>query len=296
MQWTIAKILDWAAGYFSEKGIDSPRLDAELLLGRALDLERVQLYVQFDRPLEEAELAGFKALVRRRASREPLAYILGTKEFYSLAFQVTPAVLIPRPETEELVERGLRHLKQYSSSNPSVLDLATGSGCILISILKNFPAARGMGVDVSAAALELARQNAVAHGLADRISWIPQDLHQTWPSELQGPFALITANLPYVSEGEYSNLEPELRDHEPRIALVPGPTGTEAFAWVLPQLAARLLPGGLALLEMGMEQGEPLLRLAQDLCPGLQAKIHQDLAGRNRFLALNDPRPCIFNT
>ena len=287
MLWTIQKILDWSVDYFQKKGVDAPRLNAELLLGRALELSRVQLYVQFDRPLSEAELAAYKKLVQRRGNREPLAFILGEKEFFSMTFWVEPCTLIPRPETEELVERGLEFLRTRNPGPTRVLDLATGSGCLLLAILKNFAEAQGIGVDLSAAALALARRNAERHQLGERCSWIEQDLFQTWPESLSGPFDLITANLPYVSAAEWEALAPEIRDHEPKAALTPGPSGLEAFAAVLPQLPSRLQEGGLALLEIGADQAAQLPALAAQYCPGLQAAVHQDSAKRPRILSLS---------
>lgn len=289
MNWTILKLLQWSEEFLRGKGVESPRLDAELLLGRVLDLPRVQLYAQFDRPLAEAELGAFKALLTRRASREPLAYILGEKEFFSLRLAVNTSVLIPRPETEELVERGLDHLKALRAAGAtefSVLDLATGSGCALIAVLKNFPEASGLGLDVSTAALEVAQANAVAHGLSDRAAFRRADLSQGWETGLSGRFHLVLANLPYVSESDWSSLEPEIRDFEPKLALVPGPEGTEALAWVLPKLEGILAPSGAAWLEIGMDQGPGALAAAGGLGPGLSAEVQRDLSGRDRFIKI----------
>src|SRR5436190_3613665 len=160
MEWTIAGLLAWAVNYFAERGIASPRLDAELLLARALQTSRVQLYTHFDKPLKEDELAAFKALVKRRAGREPLAYILGEREFFSLPFLVSPEVLVPRPETEDLVERAMEYFEDRKEAPIKVMDLATGSGCILISLLRQWTKAEGLGVDVSEGALKVAQANA----------------------------------------------------------------------------------------------------------------------------------------
>lgn len=291
MDWNIAKILHWSTDYFQKKSVDAPRLNAELLLGRALGLSRVQLYVQFDRPLTEAELAAFKELVQRRAAREPLAYILGEREFYSLRFEVSPAVLVPRPETEELVERGLEHLRRLNLAEPKILDVATGTGCIPIALLKNLPGARALAFDLSEEALALAQRNAAALGVAERAAWLRHDLFQPWPESLRGPFDLITANPPYVAESEWATLEPEVREREPKLALVPGPTGLEAYAALLPQLPARLAEEGLALLEIGMTQGPALLEMAKEFCTDLKARILPDLSGRDRFLELGRHLP-----
>lgn len=290
MTWTIKKLLDWTEGYLSEKDIESPRLDAELLLSHSLRLERIQLYTQFDQPLKENELQEFKSLIKRRAAREPLAYILGEKEFYSLAFKVTPAVLIPRPETEGLVERGLGHLSQIQDRALRLLDLATGSGCILLALLKNLPSAVGTGVDVSSQALQVAGENSRIHGLEERVHWLTCDLKQVWPESLQGPFDLITANLPYVTFSVWEGLAPEVRDHEPRSALVPGPGGLEMFQEVLPQIPSRLAVGGIALLEIGDGQGEEILKMASELCPEKTLQVHQDLSGLDRVLEIKKLR------
>lgn len=291
MDWTLKKILDWATEYFQKRNIESPRLNAELLLGRALGLNRVALYVQFDRPMNESELATFKTLVQRRASREPLAYILGEREFYSLKFEVNPAVLIPRPETEELVEKALVFLKEQSLEAPTLLDIATGSGCIPIALLKNHPPLQAVAFDLSEAALELAGKNAQTLGVAERIRLKTLDFHLEWPDWAAGPFDLITANPPYVSEAEWQDLEPEVKESEPKSALVPGILGLEAYEALLPHLPSRLKSPGLALLEIGAGQGAELLALAARFCPELKAQILPDLAGRDRFLALQRDLP-----
>lgn len=291
MEWTVKKILDWSTEYFQKRSIDSPRLHAELILGRILNLSRVSLYVQFDRPMNEAELAAFKSLVQRRAAREPLAYILGEREFYSLKFQVSPAVLIPRPETEELVERGLAFLKDRGAEATALLDIATGSGCIPISLLKNHPGLSAVAFDFSEEALALAGSNAAALGVEDRLSLQLHDFHGEWPAWAEGPFDLITANPPYVAEAEWQVLEPEVREAEPKSALVPGPSGLEAYEALLPQIARRLKSPGLALFEIGAGQGPALLTLSARLCPELKAEILPDLAGRDRFLSLQRDLP-----
>ncbi len=291
MDWTLKRLLDWATEYFQKRGIDSPRLNAELLLGRALGLERVGLYVQFDRPMNEAELAAFKSLVQRRAGREPLAYILEEREFYSLKFKVSPAVLIPRPETEELVERSLNFLKELGAEAATLLDIATGSGCIPIALLKNHPGLSAVAFDVSEEALALAGANAAALEVGERLSLQLQDFHLEWPAWAAGPFDLITANPPYVAESEWQGLEPEVREAEPKAALVPGSSGLEAFEVLLPQIARRLKSPGLALFEIGAGQGPALLALAARFCPELKVEIRPDLAGRDRFLSLQRDLP-----
>lgn len=286
MEWNVLKLLQWSEGFLRDKGIESPRLDAELLLARSLGMDRVQLYVQFDRPLREEELAAFKILLKRRAGREPLAYILGEREFFSLPIKVNPSVLVPRPETEELVERALSRLRARDNSASGafrILDLATGTGCLLLALLKNLPAARGVGLDISAAALATAADNAARLETAERVSWLEADLARNWAEKVEGPFDLITANPPYVAEAEWAALAPEVRDFEPKAALVPGPEGIESFSWILPHLAALLKPDGCAFLEIGWTQGERLVALAERTKPDFKAEIFKDLAGKDRI-------------
>lgn len=291
MDWNIKKILDWATEYFLKKDVDAARLSAELLLGRALGLSRVQLYVQFDRPLNESELAAFKELVQRRASREPLAYILGEREFFSLCFEVSPAVLIPRPETEELVEHAINHLRRLNIESPRLLDVATGSGCIPIALLKNLPGARAVAFDLSEDALTVARKNAAALAVSDRCEFLQQDFRLPWTTQVAGPFDLITANPPYVASAEWETLVPEVRDREPKTALVPGESGFEAYAAILPQLNRRLTENGMAWIEIGMNQGQALLEMVANFCTDLSGRVHQDLSGRDRFLEIGRQLP-----
>ena len=182
--WNILKLLEWSTQYFQQKDIESARLDSELLLAHVLGLKRVQLYMQFDRPLNEAELQNFKTLLKRRSEREPLAYILGKKEFYSLEFDISPAVLIPRPETELLVENALKYFSTSPSPQPSpsrgegerkILDIGTGSGCIAVSLAKHLPEAQITAIDISPEALKIAKQNAEKHGVENQISFHQAD-------------------------------------------------------------------------------------------------------------------------
>lgn len=197
--WTIQTILNWTRQYFLDKGVENPRLDAEVLLSHILGKERLYLYVHFDQPLEETELSAFRMAVKRRAARLPVAYITGVREFMGLNFDVTPAVLIPRPDTEILVEAALSRLALADS--PCILDLGTGSGAICISMLANLPAARGVTVDISPDALEVARKNAVKHQVEDRLTFFQGDLFT--PVEGQ-TFTAILSNPPYIPAGDIS--------------------------------------------------------------------------------------------
>ncbi|MCB1214349.1 MAG: peptide chain release factor N(5)-glutamine methyltransferase [Deltaproteobacteria bacterium] len=280
--YTIDKLISWTSDYFKKQGIDSPRLDAELLLAHSLKVSRVQLYVDWNKPLQEAELSTFKTLLKARAAHEPLAYLIGEKEFFSLKFKVNPATLIPRPETEHLVEEGLVFLKDRPKSH--LLDLATGSGCILLSLLKHEPSAQGLGVDISKAALEVAVENASHLSLSGQVKWQQLDLREA--IDWNQSFDLITANLPYVSESEYQSLAEDIKKYEPKQALVPGPSGLESFDWVFTFLPKILKQGGMALFEIGDNQGEALLAKTQDYFPTWQKTLLKDLAGKDRVLKL----------
>jgi release factor glutamine methyltransferase len=289
MKWTVQKLLDWTCDYLKSKGIDSPRLDGEILLAKVLGWERIQLYTQFDRPLVESELQEFKSLLQRRAAREPLAYILGEKEFYSLKFKVGPGVLVPRPETEQIVELGLKYFKDHRRTSRKILDLGTGSGCILISLLVHQEDALGLGVDVNPQALRYAEENAQSHGLNGRIQWRNMDFCQNSLKDLPGPYDLITANLPYIPLSDYSHLQAEVRDYEPEEALVAGPKGLDVFTTLFPQWEFLLRPGGMLLLEMGANQAREVQKLADRFQPNWAGRIWADLAGHGRVMSLMCP-------
>lgn len=244
--WTVLKVLEWTAGYFRERGIESARLDADLLLAATLGVDRVGLYLRYDQPLNATELRDFRARVARRARREPLAYILGEAEFWSLAFAVTPAVLIPRPDTEVLVEEALAR----GGEQARVLDVGTGSGAIAVSLAVERSAWRVTALDLSAAALQIAQTNARRHGVADRLRILQGDLARL-PDE---QFDLIVANPPYIPSGDLPGLMADVRDFEPHLALDGGPDGLAAYRALAAQAPRRLHPGGRLLVEIGQGQ------------------------------------------
>ncbi|NLE36633.1 MAG: peptide chain release factor N(5)-glutamine methyltransferase [Pirellulaceae bacterium] len=248
--WTVGRLLAWTNDYFAKRGADSPRLDAEVLLAEALGCRRIDLYARFDDVPDDARRARFREMVCRRAEHAPVAYLVGHREFYSLSFRVTPDVLIPRPETELLVVAALDRLKTRGNDDRSaaVCDAGTGSGAIAVTLAKHLPGARLTAVDLSEAALAVARENAQSHGVADRIEFVQSDLLAALPPESR--FDLIASNPPYVSESEWADLSPEVRDHEPRMALVAGPRGTEVIERLLTEAAARLKSGGHLLVEI----------------------------------------------
>ncbi|MGH6787155.1 MAG: peptide chain release factor N(5)-glutamine methyltransferase [Novosphingobium sp.] len=252
---------------------DTARLDAEVLMAHALGVTRSELLL---RHLGEAEPAGFAALVARRLGREPVAYIVGTQEFRSLAFRVTPDVLIPRADSEVLVEAALAARPDAKR----VLDCGTGSGALLLAVLAELPDATGIGTDRSEAALAVARGNAAARGLAVRAEMILADWTAPgWAAGL-GRFDLVLANPPYVEDA--APLAPEVADHEPAGALYAGPEGLEAYRALIPQLSALLAPDGVALVEIGASQAEAVSAIAAKA--GLAVRLHRDLAGRARAL------------
>ncbi len=257
-EWTISGLLRWATGYFEEKGIDSPRTTAEVLLAHGLKLERIDLYLRHDQPLNADELAAFKVLVKRRLSREPVAYITGRKEFWSLDLAVSPSVLIPRPETECLVEAVLDSASRMGAGGPlRILDLGTGSGAIALALASQRPSDWIVASDRSPAALEVARENASAHGLDHRIRFVAADW-LTGFSTRRSRFDIIVSNPPYIDTRVLDGLEPEIRRHEPRLALDGDAGGLRHLRRILDEAPGHLVPGGRLFLEMGFDQRQPL--------------------------------------
>ncbi len=251
--WTVLKVLKWTAGYLQEKGVEGARLDAELLLAEVLQLDRVGLYVNYDRPLEATELAAYRKLVGRRARREPVAYILGRSEFWSLPLAVSPEVLIPRPDTEVLVEEAL----QRADGENRILDVGTGSGAIAIALAHELPDAQVVAIDLSDAALAVAKENARSNSVAERISFQQGNLRHL-PS---GPFELIVANPPYIPQGDLASLQPDVRDYEPHLALAGGSDGLDCYRILAAQSLQCLTAGGWMLLEVGIGQAEDVRQL-----------------------------------
>lgn len=248
--WTIGRLLGWTQEYLSQRGADSPRLDAEVLLAQARGCRRIELYTAFDEQPPESVRNSFRELVRRRAEGMPVAYLVGRREFYSLDFLVTPDVLIPRPESEFLVIAAIDALKARGApSEPArVLDVGTGSGCLAVSLAKHWPGARVTACDISPAALAVAASNAARHAVADQIRFVESDLCRTLPAD--EVYDLVLSNPPYVSSAEYAQLATEVARYEPRLALEAGPTGLELITRLVAEAAERLRPGGWLLCEI----------------------------------------------
>jgi release factor glutamine methyltransferase len=250
--WTVLKILAWTRDYLAGKGVENARLESEWLLSAALGLDRVGLYVNFERPLNDGELAAFRGMVQRRARREPLQHILGTQEFMGLEFEVTKAALIPRPDTETLVEEAVKR----GQNAGRILDIGVGSGCIAVALAKMLPGARISGVEQSAAALELAERNAAKHGVS--IDLFTGSLFEPFSTIL---FDLIVSNPPYIPTGNIDSLQPEVRDYEPREALDGGMDGLDFYRVIIPTATGHLNPGGWLLFEVGIGEAERVLGL-----------------------------------
>jgi release factor glutamine methyltransferase len=266
--WTIGRLLTWTTDYLKRQQSASPRLDAELLLAEACGCQRIQLYTRFSEPVSEEVRTRFREMVKRRAEGTPVAYLLGRREFYSLNFAVTPDVLIPRPETEFAVIAVLDHLKQRPADGPPprIVDVGTGSGAIAVTVAKHAPSALVTAIDISPQALQVAQSNAEAHGVIERLSFVESDLLGALPAASR--FDIVVSNPPYVSRAELEQLSPEVRNHEPHLALVSGETGTEVIARLIPQAAERLLPGGWLIIEIS---------------PMIETQVRQLLASDGRW-------------
>jgi release factor glutamine methyltransferase len=278
--WRVLDLLTWTKEHFAAKGIETPRLDAELLLAFALGCDRLRLYVEFEKPVTAEERARFRALVRRRAEeRVPVAYLTGVREFWSLPLAVTPDVLIPRPDTETLVEAVLSRVPDRAAPL-AVLDLGTGSGAIALALARELPRAELTASDVSAAALAVARKNAEALGLAERVRFALGDGFAPVAGER---FDLIVSNPPYVAEGGAAGLAPELR-HEPALALFAEGDGTALLRRIAAEARPRLRGPGLLALELAPAQAADVTQCLAAAGFGELAE-HRDLAGRVRAVS-----------
>ncbi len=257
--WTIKRILDWTTEFFSRKSIPDARLSAELLLARVLNCQRIDLYLQFERILSGKELKIYRTYVKRRAQNEPVQYILGETEFMGLSFKLSPAVLIPRPETELVVEKLLEILKERPTVSPRILDVGTGSGCIALSVGYFLPQSKILAVDISAEAIAVARENTLRLKV-ENVEFAVQDA-RTMDAPGWGQFHCIVSNPPYVGFEEENILHPQVRNFEPREALFAGKTGLEFYQDFLPRAYELLLPGGFLLLELGFGQKEKIFQL-----------------------------------
>ncbi len=278
--WTVREVLSWTTDRFSQVGLESARLDAEVLLAHALDVQRVGLYIDLDRPLDDAERDRYRGLVSRRLQREPVAYLVGEREFWSRPFDVDARVLVPRPETETLVEQALVALRDFTA--PRVLDVGTGSGIIAVTLAAERPDARVVATDLSADALEVAAANVARHEV--EVTLHVGDLFEALPSQ-EPPFGLIAANLPYVAMAERDSLQPELLV-EPAGALFAEDGGLAVVKRLVRAVSAHLeRPGGVLMLEVGLGQTREVAQLLMDAGISDGVTVHRDLAGLERVVS-----------
>lgn len=278
--WTVRRVLEWTIRHLQERGSDTPRLDAEILLAHAWGCPRIQLYTRYDDPLPAEVRASMRELVKRRAAAEPVAYLVGRREFFSLDFEVQPGVFIPRPSTETLVVEALTLMENRDA--PRILDLCTGSGCIAVTLAHAHPGATVVAVDLNPLAVEVARRNAERHQVADRVTLLPGDLYAPLPPH--ETFDLIVSNPPYVRDDELASLPADVRDHEPALALTAGPDGLDVVRRIVAGLPSRLRDPGGVLIELSPEHAAT----AQELLAGVglfrRVEVVRDLDRWERVL------------
>ncbi|MFS4458989.1 peptide chain release factor N(5)-glutamine methyltransferase [Bdellovibrio sp. HCB2-146] len=285
----LKEVLDKTTAFFREKKIDTPRLDAELLLSHGLKLDRIQLYLKFDQPLSDAELATCRELVRRRSQGEPVAYIVGYKDFFGERFEVNSHTLIPRPETEHLIEEAMKWEKD-SEKPLHILDLGCGSGCVGLTLLKKFPHARLVTVDISAEALEVAKRNAESLGVRERVFFVNEDAgnfqnvmasYQEFMG--QEKIDILVSNPPYIAE-EDPLVDKDVRKFEPHTALFAADSGLALLKQWSSSYSEKLSRPGLLLMEMGMSQGAAMLGHLEKLGKFNEVRVIKDLSGHDRVL------------
>jgi release factor glutamine methyltransferase len=282
--WTIQKLLNWVTEYLTSKGIESPRLSAELLLSYVLELKRIDLYTQFDKQVPQDQLDKLHELVKRAGLYEPVAYLTGKTEFYSLELDITSDCMIPRPETELLVQRAIEFLRTRSGIQ-YVCDLCTGSGCIAVAIAKNFLDARVTATDISAAALEVAARNTEKHRLKEQVRLLCGDLFEPIIQQLDvSQFDLIVCNPPYVSTVEYEKLDKNVKDYEPQSALLAGEDGMDIYRKIVEKVDDFLKPGAALILEIGYAQGPAVRELLEQTSALAEIKIEKDFHDNDRIV------------
>lgn len=280
--WTIGRLLTWTTDYLKQHGADSPRLDAEVLLAHVRGCPRIQLYANFEEVAADDLRARFRELVKKRAEGMPVAYLVGKREFFSLDFKVTPDVLIPRPETEHVVMAVLDRIKGANREATEVCDMCTGSGCIAIAIAKHAPTATITAVDLSPAAIAVAQENAAAHGVADRVTFLESDLFGAVAGDKQ--FDIIAANPPYISSKECEALPQTIRDYEPRSALDGGEEGMDILNRLVAQAIKHLRPGGSLIVEISPFLVKNVSELVVKSGSYESPEVIKDLAGHGRVV------------
>lgn len=286
-QWTVRRILEWTAGFFIRKRIDPARLSAELLLSHVLNQPRIKLYTDYERPLTQEELDVYRPLVQRAGEHEPIAYLTGKAHFFNLEFEVNRDVLIPRPDTETIVENVLQLARREGGfESPRILDLCTGSGCIAAAIAAHLKTATVLATDFSAAAVAVAKRNIEALGLSDRVTVELGDLFDPLTRIVDAqPFDLLVSNPPYIPSAEVLKLDRSVKDYEPHTALDGGADGLDFHRRILEGLRERLRAGGQFFVEIMFDQGPRALELAQGFDFLDSLRIIKDHAGHSRVIA-----------
>lgn len=284
--WTVRRLLEWTSGFFTRKTVDAPRLSAELLLAHVLTVPRIKLYTDYERVLSETDLAAFRALVQRAGEHEPIAYLTGKAHFFNLEFEVGAGVLIPRPDTETLVENVLQLARNTPGFEaPRVLDLCTGSGCIAAAIAHRLKGAVVIAIDKSEPAVAIARRNIERLGLADRVSIEHGDLYEPLSRIVDAaPFNLIVSNPPYIATTQMAALDRNVRDYEPHEALDGGIDGLVLHRRILQSANDRLVPGGRIYLEIAFDQGPAAREIAGKYEDLDDVRVLKDYAGHERVL------------
>ncbi len=280
--WTVLQLIEWSGQYLEEKGVERGRLDAEHLLAHAMSTTRLDLYLQYDRLLSGTELDQYRPLLTRRARREPLQYIVGRAGFRNLELEVDQAVLIPRPETEILVDEVLQWVSENKLEKPVALDIGTGSGAIALSLVHEGPFSRVVATDTSRVALEVATRNSLMSGLSDRVDFRLGKFYE--PLTAGEVFEVIVSNPPYVADGEAEDLDPEIREWEPGAALYAGPDGLAALRRIVTGAGPYLKPGGLLALEVGLGQATYIMELFENTGEFRTVRVCRDLNGRERVV------------
>ena len=291
-EWTIQKLLNWITQYLTDKKIDTPRLNAEMLLSSTLEMQRIELYTNFDKPVAPPQLNKLHKLVKRAGENEPSAYIIGKTEFYSLEINVNKNCLIPRPETELLTERAIEFLREKSETkneneneNKYVCDLCTGSGCVAIAIAKNQPNIKIIATDISDAALTVAAENIEKYKLADKIALLCGDLFEPLIPQLdEAKFDLIVCNPPYVSDEEFEKLDKNVKDYEPKAALLAGKDGLDIYKRIAGEVNNFLKPGAALIMEIGCEQAQAVRKLLEKTGVFGEITIEKDFQNHDRIV------------
>lgn len=286
-EWTIIKLVQWATTYFDTHDIDSPRATAEILLSHVLNTRRIDLYLRYDQPLTPDELERFKVLIKRRMNREPVAYILGCKEFWSMGLHITRDVLIPRPETECLVEKSLGMLAvDANMKSKLILELGTGCGAVILALASENPRHSYWATDISINAIRIARQNAMQNDLNGKIHFIAGDWFAPLGSKT-GVFDLIVSNPPYIKSGDLAQLQPEIHAYEPLLALDGAADGLHCLRHIIQSAYRFLKPGGALILEIGHDQKASLKQMIAECGEYEGVSFYQDYSGYDRILQMN---------